>query len=77
MSMDPAAVRRWVAGFRAAAARDRRRPATPMPPAEAFAAAMELWDLRPDLFDDEPDALRLREEAEARRAWARLRERLG
>jgi hypothetical protein len=77
MTIDPAAVRRWVAGFRAAAARDRRRPAVPMAPQEAFDAAMELWDLKPELFDEEPDALRLREVDAARRAWARLRERLG
>jgi hypothetical protein len=77
MAMDPAAVRRWAAGFQAAAVLNRQQRVAPMTAEEAFDEAMELWDLRPELFDEGPDALRLREEAEARRAWARLRERLG
>jgi hypothetical protein len=65
-------VRRWAAGQAAAARRalDVMKSEGPPVPATAFAEAMELCAL----VDVAPaDELRLREEAAARRAWAKVR----
>lgn len=45
-------------------------------PELAFRQALELSDLRADLFSRPPDALRLREEARVRAMWVRLRARM-
>ena len=70
--MDRDAVRRWAAGHAAAGRRalELVREEGPPPPAVAFEEAMELCalvDIAP------PDPVRLREEAEVRRAWAKVR----
>ena len=74
MTIDPQALRRMVAGFESAAREARRAAPAPLTPHAAFAAAAELWDLRPELFAEPPDPIRERGVAEARAAWARLRE---
>lgn len=74
--MDRAAVRRMVDGQRAAARRSLEA-ARPLAPDEAFAEAMALWRLCPDLLEQPPDAVRLREESSVRATWALLRKRLG
>jgi hypothetical protein len=73
MAIDPQALRRMVAGFESAAREARRAEPAPGTPDEAFAAAVELWELRPELFTEPPDPIRERGVAEARGAWARLR----
>jgi hypothetical protein len=62
-----------VAGFESAAREARRVARAPRTADEAFAAAAELWELRPELFTEPPDPIRERGVAEARDAWARLR----
>ena len=75
--MDPDALRRFVENHRAAQEReDRERYGRPMPPAEAWAAAMAL--LR---FDEQVngnpftrrDPVTEREDLEMYEAWAKLR----
>lgn len=73
MAIDPQALRRMVAGFESAARADRRAARAPRTPDEAFAAAAELWELRPELFSEPSDPIRERGVAQARDAWARLR----
>lgn len=71
-AMQPADVKRWAAGHAAAARRalELLRQEGPPEPAEAFAQAMELCAL----VDVAPaDQVRLREEEDARRAWAKVR----
>jgi hypothetical protein len=77
MTIDPQALRRMVAGYEAAAREARRAARAPLTPDAAFTAAAELWELRPELFFEPPDPVRERGVAEARAAWARLRERWG
>jgi hypothetical protein len=65
-------VKRWAAGHAAANRRSLQQMSEegPPEPATAFAQAMELCalvDVAP------PDAIRLREEEAARRAWAKVR----
>ncbi|MAE70690.1 MAG: hypothetical protein CME06_09505 [Gemmatimonadetes bacterium] len=75
MTIDAESLRRMIAGQEAAAALggSRWRPPTP---AAAFAAAMELLDLCPGILTAPPDPIRLRDEAQARASWARLRAQL-
>ena len=74
----PEDIRRRVAGWRAAEARERqvRRTETVLDPTAALDLSEELCDLDPALFREE-DPVRKREVSEARAAWAKLRERLG
>jgi hypothetical protein len=75
MEMDSLAVRRLIAGRRAAAR--RTLDAAPrLAPQQSFSQALDLWELCPELFDRPPDAVRLREEAATRAKWALLRRRL-
>jgi hypothetical protein len=70
--MDRDLVKRWAAGHAAAARRalEVMRQEGPPEPAVAFADAMELCAL----VEVAPaDPVRLREEDEARRAWAKVR----
>ena len=70
--MDNEAVRRWIAGQRAAEQRSfqRMQAQGPMTPEDSFAAAMELCSLAvvPDR-----DPVRDREIADARAVWAKLK----
>lgn len=77
MTIDPQALRRMVAGYESAAREARRSATMPITPHAAFAAAAELWDLRPELFAQPPDPIRERGVVEARAAWTRLRETWG
>lgn len=74
----PEGIRRRIAGWRAAEARERqvRRAEPVLDPTTALDLSEELCELNPDLFRDE-DPLREREVSQARAAWAKLRERLG
>lgn len=65
-----------VAGW-AAAARRASSDATILTPAEALEQAFELWDLNPALFDEPPDAVRIREVEQVRAMWRLLRTRCG
>jgi len=71
-------LRRRVLGWRAAGAMEQqvRLAEAPLGPAESLAWAEELCALNPEAFD-QPDPIREREVAEARRAWDKLRARLG
>lgn len=66
------AVRRWIAGHRAAERRslELMRHEGPMSPELSFRAAMELCDLAPPM---EPDPVRDREIEQARRLWTKLK----
>ena len=66
-----------IAGQRAAAAASLGALDAPVDATTAFDEAMELWDLRPELFDAPPDLTRLREVEHARACWARLRAKTG
>lgn len=73
--VDPGLVRRWIAGQKAAARRSLQ--ALPrLTPDAALRQSFALMELCPGLFAAPPDAVRLREEAAARAAWARVRARL-
>lgn len=71
-AVDNEAVRRWIAGQRAAEQRsfERMRTEGPMSPQDSFAAAMELCALA-EVPDRDP--VRDREIAEARALWAKLK----
>jgi hypothetical protein len=71
------AIRRLVNGWRAAELREiQERRATPaLDPEASLRAAVELCDLLPSGTVEE-DAVRTREVAHARRAWAKLRARM-
>ena len=71
------ALQRRLGGWRAAEAREveLRRLEGPLHPDEAFAFALEAWELNPGAFEA-PDPAREREAAKAMEAWAKLRERL-
>jgi hypothetical protein len=72
MTQDRRAIARWLRGQRAAERRAHEaRQAAPHHP--TFEDALELWDLRPELFDEPLDAVRVREIAAAREAWKKLR----
>ena len=80
MALDDAqreAIRRRVAGWRDAEAREReeRRREAPLSGEQALSFALELWELRRLAFEA-PDSVREREVEGARAAWAKLRERL-
>jgi hypothetical protein len=66
------AVRRWIAGHRAAEHRslELMRHEGPMSPELSFRAAMELCDLADHM---DPDPVREREVETARRLWTRLK----
>ena len=70
--VDREAVRRWIAGHRAAERRslELMQQEGPMSLESSFRAAMELCDLAPLM---EQDPVRDREIAEARRLWAKLK----
>lgn len=70
--VDREAVRRWIAGHRAAERRHLQlmQREGSMSPEASFRAAMELCDLVTSMEDD---PVRDREIAEARRLWARLK----
>jgi hypothetical protein len=69
-------LRRRVAGYRAAAERDRElQRDAPVDPELAFQQALELCELAGDSLTAPPDAVRLREVSDARAAWARVRKR--
>ena len=79
--MDPNDIRKWAEKHRAAAAREAAElRGRPMPPEEAFAAAMALL-----VFDEQMngspferyDPVSEREDREMWEAWAKLRERWG
>lgn len=72
LCVDREAVRRWIAGHRAAEKRslEHMRQEGPMSPEASFRAAMELCDLSTPM---EHDAVRDREIAEARRLWTKLK----
>jgi hypothetical protein len=70
MTQDRQTIARWLRGQRAA---ERRATEARARPGSAFEDALELWDLRPELFDEPPDAVREREVAAAREAWKKLR----
>lgn len=74
----PEDIRRRIAGWRAAEARERqvRRAEPVLDPTTALDLSEELCELDPALFREE-DPVRTREVSEARAAWAKLRERLG
>lgn len=72
--MDAGALRRLIEGHEIAHARELAAMETPVDPASSWAAAMELWDLSPTLFEDPPDEIRERDVASARSSWGRLRE---
>ena len=71
------AIRRRVAGWRAAEARELevRRREGPLSGDDAFAFALETWELDRRTFE-KPDPVRERGVEWARKAWAKLRERL-
>lgn len=71
-------LRRRVLGWRAAEATEQqvRRAEGPLAPGESLAWAEELCALNQEAFS-QPDSVREREVAEARRAWDKLRARLG
>ena len=77
--MNPEDLRRWVENHRAAAARERALMRDkPLPPSEAFAAALSLMLLNESLNGspfDRTDPVSEREDEEARAAWAKLRAR--
>ena len=74
----PEDIRRRVAGWRAAEARERqvRRAEAILDPTTALDLSEELCELDSTLFQEE-DPVHKRDVAEARAAWAKLRERLG
>ena len=74
MSLDAEQLKRMIAGQEAAAAASLRALQVPDDATVAFDQAMDLWDLRPELFDAPPDVTRVREIEQARDCWARLRE---
>jgi hypothetical protein len=69
-------LRRRVAGYLAAAERDRElQRDAPVDPDLAFQQALELCELAGDSLTVPSDAVRLREVSDARAAWARVRKR--
>lgn len=79
MSVRAQEVRRWIAGFEAAAAADRDAArGTPGEPDRAFGLALALIAEARRALAANPrlEARRSREDDAARRVWARLRERL-
>ncbi|HUP48358.1 MAG TPA: hypothetical protein VNA04_06170 [Thermoanaerobaculia bacterium] len=77
--MEPSDIRRWVENHRAAARREEaERRGRPLPPGQAFRWAMELLRIHEALHGSpfgRRDPVAEREDAQAREAWARLRER--
>jgi hypothetical protein len=75
--MDRDLLRSKIAGWQEAeaTARDLRVRDGAPPPAEAFRRAMELWELRPELFDHPRTEAELEGIAAVRSSWKRLRER--
>jgi len=69
--MQADALKRLVAGHEAAAR--RQTAVAPIDPHKALMEALALWDLNPECWFAPLDATRLREVAEARSAWMRLR----
>ena len=79
--MDPNDIRKWAENHRAAQAREAAElRGRPMPPSEAFAAALDLL-----VFDEQMngspferyDPVSEREDREMWETWAKLRERWG
>jgi hypothetical protein len=75
---DAQELRRRVVGWRAAESEEQRlrQQEKPLSAEESLAAAEALRAINPAIFA-EPDAVREREVEAARRAWDKLRERMG
>lgn len=77
--VNPVDIRRWAENHRAAAARELAE-LRPLPPDQAFAAAMALLEFDEQLNGspfDRDDPVTVREDAEMYEAWAKLRARWG
>jgi len=70
----PEALRTMIAG-QERAAQASNAAAVVLTAEEAFDAAQELWSHCARHLQDPPDAVRLREVAQAREAWKKLKER--
>lgn len=71
--MDPAEVRRWVAGFDALEAADRRRLAAGPDPAWAIALSLSVIEAAEHMLPARADPQREADDAVARATWGRLR----